>query len=67
MCEPPFASAARLRRLLAGIARTRPDLPVVPTVFRPRPLTNVRGRRVAYFTTASPRALPALSAHLSEA
>jgi cyclic 2,3-diphosphoglycerate synthase len=67
MCEPPFASAARLRRLLTDIARTRPDLPVVPTVFRPRPLADVRGRRVAYFTTAAPRALPALTAHLAEA
>ena len=67
MCEPPFASAARVRRLLAEIALSRPDLPVVPTVFRPRPLADVRGRRVAYFTTASPRALPALTAHLASA
>jgi cyclic 2,3-diphosphoglycerate synthetase len=66
MCEPPFASAARVRRLLADIARARPDLPVVPTVLRPRPLADVRGRRVAYFTTAAPRALPALTAHLAQ-
>ncbi len=40
---------------------------MVPTVFRPRPQADVRGRRVAYFTTAAPRALPALTAHLTEA
>jgi cyclic 2,3-diphosphoglycerate synthetase len=67
MCEPPFASAARVRRLLADIARARPDLPVVPTVFRPRPLADVRGRRGADVTPAAPRALPALTAHLAEA
>ena len=66
MCEPPFASAARVRRLLKQVARARPDLPVVPTVFRPRPQADVRGRRVAYFTTAAPRALPALRTYLEE-
>ena len=67
MCEPPFASAGRVRRLLEHVARARPDLPVVPTVFRPRPQTEVCGRRVAYFTTAAPGALRALTTHLTEA
>jgi cyclic 2,3-diphosphoglycerate synthase len=66
MCEPPFASANRVRRLLENVARTRPDLPVVATVFRSRPQTDVRGRRVAYFTTAASGALRAMKAHLTE-
>jgi cyclic 2,3-diphosphoglycerate synthetase len=64
MCEEPFASAARLRSVVGEIAALRPDLPVVQTVFRPRPLQDVRGRRVAYFTTAAPRSLDLLSEHL---
>ena len=67
MCEPPFRSAAGVRRLLARVRRARLGLPVVPTVFRPRPQADVRGRRVAYFTTAAPRALPALTARITEA
>jgi cyclic 2,3-diphosphoglycerate synthetase len=66
MCEPPLASTARVRRLTARVAALRPDLAVVPTVFRPRPLEEVRGRRVAYFATASRRVLPALARHLAQ-
>ena len=39
---------------------------VVPTVFRPRPARPVRGRRVAYFSTAPAAALPALQRVLAE-
>jgi cyclic 2,3-diphosphoglycerate synthase len=67
MCEAPFASAAHLRAVRRGIAALRPDLTVLQTVFRPRPLGDVRGRRVAFFTTAVPRGLDLLSEHLSGA
>lgn len=66
-CEPPFVTPAELERLLSGIGQVRPDLEVVPTVFRPRPQQDVRGRRVAFFTTAAPESLPALTAYLREA
>jgi cyclic 2,3-diphosphoglycerate synthetase len=66
MCEPPFAGPRRVRELIAGVRRTRRDLPVVKTVFRPRPAQPVRGRKVAYFTTASERALAPLVAHLRD-
>jgi cyclic 2,3-diphosphoglycerate synthetase len=39
---------------------------VVPTVLRPRPLVDVRGRRVAYFCTAPPSAHALLAAHLAD-
>ena len=66
MCEPPFASAAAVRDLVAGVRAVKPGLDVVPTVFRPRPATPVRGRRVAFFSTAPPAALPALTAALAD-
>ena len=64
MCEPPFADPDHVTGLIGGIAALRPDLPVVPTVFRPRPLEPVRGRRVAFFTTAASESLEALAGHL---
>jgi cyclic 2,3-diphosphoglycerate synthetase len=42
------------------------DVPVVPVGFRPRPLTPIEGRRVAYFTTASPGAHESLARSLRE-
>jgi len=66
MCEPPSADAGRVESLRAEIAQIRPDLTVIPTVFRPRPLGDVAGRRVAYFTTAAERSLDLLTRHLSE-
>ena len=55
MCEPPFAGDAEVRALADGVRAVKPDLTVVPTVFRPRPARPVRGRRVAYFSTAPAR------------
>jgi cyclic 2,3-diphosphoglycerate synthetase len=40
---------------------------VLATVLRPRPLVDVRGRRVAYFCTAPPAAHSVLAAHLADA
>jgi cyclic 2,3-diphosphoglycerate synthase len=40
------------------------DIPVVATVLRPRPVSSVEGKRVAFFTTASPSAAELLERHL---
>jgi len=42
----------------------RPGVEVVPTVLRPRPASDVRGRAVAYFSTAPTSAHPLLESHL---
>jgi len=52
MAEEPLASKEKVRSLSTAIKQVRPGMQVVPVVFRPRPLEDVRGRRVAYFTTA---------------
>jgi cyclic 2,3-diphosphoglycerate synthetase len=66
MCETPFATRAHVRRLTDAAKAVKPALEVVTTVFRPRPAAPVRGRRVAFFSTAPPEALPVLARHLEE-
>jgi cyclic 2,3-diphosphoglycerate synthetase len=43
------------------------DLPVVAVQLRPRPVDDVAGRRVAFFSTAPADVVPALADHLREA
>jgi cyclic 2,3-diphosphoglycerate synthetase len=52
MAEDPLASGAKVEALRAAIANVRPELLVVATVLRPRPVESVAGRRVAFFSTA---------------
>ena len=66
MCEPPLAPPGEIERLRAAIADVKPELPVVATVLRPRPVTSVAGRRVAFFSTAREPAHELLRRHLEE-
>ncbi len=66
MSEEPMADAGRVRAIVETVGEVRPDLPVVPTVFRPRPVGEVRGLRVAYVSTAPAAVLPKLAGHLEE-
>ena len=65
-CEPPFATAAGVDALVAAAQAVRPGLHIVRTVFRPRPAQSVRGRRVAFFTTAPDAAGPRLARALAD-
>ena len=65
-CEPPFADAAQVRELTTAALAVRPGLRVVPTLLRPRPAQPVRGRRVAFFTTAPEGAVPRLARALAD-
>jgi cyclic 2,3-diphosphoglycerate synthetase len=56
---------ARHEELQAAIGEVK-DVPVIPTVLRPRPVADVSGRRVAFFTTAPESALARIRAHLRE-
>jgi cyclic 2,3-diphosphoglycerate synthase len=66
MSEEPMADSEKVRGLVAAIGKLRPDLDVIPTVFRPRPVGNVDGLRVGYVSTAPPAVLDTLSRHLEE-
>jgi len=55
-------------KLAAAIGElTRPGVPVVRAVLRPRPLDDVRGRRIAFFGTAPPAQHDRIAAHLGGA
>jgi cyclic 2,3-diphosphoglycerate synthase len=49
---------------VAEAIRDVKDITVVATVLRPRPVTSVEGKRVAFFTTADPSAAERLDQHL---
>jgi cyclic 2,3-diphosphoglycerate synthetase len=55
----------RVRGAVAGAVR--PGVAVVGTILRPRPAVDVRGRSVAYFSTAPGEAHATLAAHLKDA
>ncbi len=52
MAEEPLATAQKVRVLTEAVRQVKPGMVVVPVVFRPRPLGDVRGRRVAFFSTS---------------
>jgi cyclic 2,3-diphosphoglycerate synthase len=66
MSEEPMADSEMVRGLVAAVREVRPDLVVIPTVFRPRPVGRVEGLRVAYVSTAPTAVLDTLSRHLEE-
>lgn len=66
MSEEPMAGEEKVRDIVDGVREVRPDLEVIPTVFRPRPVGDVRGMRLVYVSTAPPAVLEKLSRHLEE-
>jgi cyclic 2,3-diphosphoglycerate synthetase len=65
-CEEPLASPERLREIRDAIREVDPDLEVVETILRPRPVEPVEGRRVAFFSTAPEPIHARLREHLEE-
>jgi cyclic 2,3-diphosphoglycerate synthetase len=66
MCEPPFCDEARLDALRSAVTDVNPDIDLIPTVLRPRPVASVAGRRVAFFSTATPASADLLAEHLRD-
>ena len=66
MSEEPMAREEKVRGLVEAVREIRPDLPVIPAVFRPRPVGDVGGLKVAYVSTAPPAVLDKLARHLEE-
>lgn len=64
MCEEPLASPAKIAGLVDGIRKIKPGIEVVTTVFRPRPDGDIRGKRVAYFTTAPAAVISQITEYL---
>ena len=66
MSEEPMARPEKVDGLVKAIGELRSDLPVIPTVFRPRPVGRIEGLRIGYVSTAPPAVLGTLSRHLED-
>ncbi|WP_119068343.1 2,3-diphosphoglycerate synthetase [Rubrobacter indicoceani] len=66
MAEEPLAPEERVREISEAALTVNPELQVVPVVFRPRPVGEVRGTKVAYVSTAPEAILPKLADYLEE-
>jgi cyclic 2,3-diphosphoglycerate synthase len=64
MCEEPLATREQVEALRDAIAGVDPDLSVIATVLRPRPVEPVAGIRVAFFSTAPNGIHARLAEHL---
>ena len=66
MSEEPMANSEKVHSIIGAVREVKPGLQIIPTVFRPRPVGEVRGLRVAYVSTAPRVVLEVLSRHLEE-
>jgi len=66
MAEEPLASPERVRAVVNAVNEVKPGMVTIPIVFRPRPMGDVEGRSVAFFSTAPRAQAPLLRAYLEE-
>jgi cyclic 2,3-diphosphoglycerate synthase len=66
MSEEPMAGEEKVAGIVEGVREVKPDLAVIPVVFRPRPVGEIEGLRVGYVSTAPPAVLDKLAQHLEE-
>jgi cyclic 2,3-diphosphoglycerate synthase len=52
MCEMPMASPEKVERIGKFIKNINPKATIISTVFRPKPLENVEGKKILFATTA---------------
>ena len=52
MCEEPMADEDKIKKIEEFVAEVNPDATVISTVFRPKPLGNLAGKKVLFATTA---------------
>lgn len=52
MCEEPMANPEKIKYLEKHVKKINPDAKLVATVFRPKPLGDISGKKVLFATTA---------------
>ena len=52
MCEEPMCSDEKIRKIEEFVDEINPDATVISTVFRPKPLDDISGKKVLFATTA---------------
>lgn len=66
MCEEPMADADKIKKIEEFVAEVNPDATVISTVFRPKPLGNLAGKKVLFATTAPESVKDKLVEYLEE-
>lgn len=52
MCEEPMANPEKIKYIEEAVGKINPEAKVIATVFRPKPLGNIKGKKVLFATTA---------------
>lgn len=66
MCEEPMASKEKITKIEEFTQEINPNVPVISTVFRPKPLEDISGKNVLFATTAPESIKDKLSNYLEE-
>jgi cyclic 2,3-diphosphoglycerate synthase len=66
MSEEPMAGEEKVAGIVEDVRELKPELSVIPVIFRPRPVGEIEGLRVGYVSTAPPAVLDKLARHLEE-
>ncbi len=64
MCESPMADAAKIDEMYDAVRAIKPSCTVVKTVFRPRPIGDIQGKRVVITVTTPPAIVDVIKSHL---
>ena len=66
MCEEPMCSDEKIAEIEEFVGEVNPDATVISTVFRPKPLDDISGKRVLFATTAPEGVKDKLVGYLEE-
>jgi len=66
MCEEPMASKDKINEIEEFIREINPDAEIISTVFRPKPLKDIKGKNVLFATTAPEEVKDKLITYLEE-
>ncbi|HID27982.1 MAG TPA: 2,3-diphosphoglycerate synthetase [Methanosarcinales archaeon] len=65
-CEEPIASKEKINNIVKGIKKINPNTKIATTIFRPKPLKDITGKKVLFATTAPNMVLNKLIKYLEE-
>lgn len=66
MCEEPMSSPEKVKAIEEFIAEINPNAKIISTVFRPKPLGNIKDKNVLFATTAPDEIKEVLVNHLEK-
>jgi cyclic 2,3-diphosphoglycerate synthetase len=66
MCEPPLADKAKIEQIDKALREIKPGIKIVHTVFRPKPLQPIEGKKVFLATTAPTSMKGKIAGHLEK-